>query len=55
MQYHELKVQFWLNQQVKINFTLVQYFKQMRNIKQVETWIGVRRTLRSSYVTSTNI
>ena len=49
MQYHDLKVQFWLNQQVKRNFTLLQYFK----IKQAETWIEVRQTLRSSYVTST--
>ena len=55
MQYHDLKVQFWLNQQVKRNFTLLQYFKQMRNIKQAETWIEVRQTLRSSYVTSTII
>ena len=55
MQYHDLKVQFWLNQQVKRIFTWLQYFKDMCNIKQVETWIEVRQTLRSSYVTSTII
>ena len=55
MQYHDLKVQFWLNQQVKRNFTSLQYFKQMRKIKETETWIEVRQTLRSSYVTSTII
>ena len=55
MQYHDLKVQFWLNQQVKRNFTLLQYFKQMSKIKEAETWIEVIQTLRSSYVTSTII
>ena len=53
MQYHDLKVQFWLNQQVKRNFTSLQYFKQMRKIKETKTRIEVRQTLRLSYVTST--